>query len=101
MSSKIVRYSLDELIAMQRAGNTETDWQRVKNMTDEEIDAAIASDPDAEEITDEEWENAVFTVPLVLDADIMQWLHSQGEDYQTHINHLLRREMQQHPTPSD
>jgi len=31
-----------------------TDWERVRNMTDEEIEAAALSDPDAQPMTDEE-----------------------------------------------
>ena len=31
-----------------------TDWERVRNMTDEEVEAAALADPDAQPLTDEE-----------------------------------------------
>jgi putative transcriptional regulator len=33
---------------------SQTDWERLKNMTDEEVEAAALSDPDAQPMTDEE-----------------------------------------------
>lgn len=94
MPENIVSYTSEELAAMEVRGESRTDWQRVKAMTDAEIDAAIASDPDAEEITDEDWERVTMTVPVQLDAEMMTWLKSQGEDYQAHIQRLVRQEMQ-------
>jgi uncharacterized protein (DUF4415 family) len=58
----------------------------------------MAGDPDEEEITDEDWQHVMLTVPVQLDAEMMAWLKSQGEDYQAHIQRLVREEMQQkHP----
>jgi hypothetical protein len=48
MPDKIVSYTSEELAAMEARGESRTDWQRVKAMTDAEIEAAIAADPDAE-----------------------------------------------------
>ena len=59
MPENIVSYTSEELAAMEARGESRTDWQRVKTMTDTEIDAAIASDPDAEEIMDEDWQHVV------------------------------------------
>lgn len=42
---------------------SETDWERVDALTDEEIEAAVASDPDAELITEEHWATAVLVIP--------------------------------------
>jgi hypothetical protein len=44
----------------RRKGNT--DWARVDAMTDEELEAAIANDPDAAPI-DIDWSNAVLVMP--------------------------------------
>ncbi|HUD91899.1 hypothetical protein [Sphingobium sp.] len=44
---EIVRYSREEI---ERIGPGQTDWERVRNMTDEEIEAAAASEPDAEPV---------------------------------------------------
>ncbi|WP_250126690.1 hypothetical protein [Chroococcidiopsis sp. CCMEE 29] len=82
MPENIVSYTSKELAAMEAQGESRTDWQRVKAMTDAEIEAAIAADPDAEEITDEEWQRVTLTIPVQLDAEMMAWLQAQGEDCQ-------------------
>ena len=56
---------------------------------------AIAADSDAEEITDEDWENGEFVVSLRLNRELMAWLQSQEESYQDHIQRLIREAMQQ------
>lgn len=43
MSEKITRVSLDEAIERDR-----TDWARLRALTDDEIEAAIAADPDSD-----------------------------------------------------
>lgn len=95
MPENIVSYTSEELATMRERGESRTDWQRIKTMTDADIDAAIAADPDAEEITDEDWQQATLTIPVQLDAEMMAWLKSQGEDYQAHIQRLVREEMRQ------
>jgi putative transcriptional regulator len=47
-TSKVVRYSQDNLPP------DETDWERVRAMTDEEVMAAALSDPDAQPLTPEQ-----------------------------------------------
>jgi putative transcriptional regulator len=47
-TSKVVRHSRDNLPPDQ------TDWARVAAMTDEEVTAAAASDPDAQPLTPEQ-----------------------------------------------
>jgi putative transcriptional regulator len=42
-----------------------TDWERVRNMTDEEVEAAALSDPDALPLTDEELARAFRPGSLV------------------------------------
>jgi hypothetical protein len=37
-NSGIVRYTLEEIIAMNREGRTRTDWARIEAMTEEEIE---------------------------------------------------------------
>ena len=36
------------------------------------------------------------TVMINLDADVLSWFKARGEDYQIHINKLLRIHMQAH-----
>lgn len=77
----------------------ETDWERVDSMTDEEIEEAARSDPDALPLDDDFWEKLepVFPprIPKVhtgirLDADMLQWFKAQGKGWQTRMNAVLR-----------
>ena len=74
-----------------------TDWKRVNALTDEEIEAAVASDPDAAPIADEAWfakaRRAHLNkehISIKLDADILAFFRSGGVGYQTRINDVLR-----------
>jgi uncharacterized protein (DUF4415 family) len=66
-------------------------------MTDEEITAAAAADPDTF-IPDARWmKNAKVVVPqakeivtLRLDPDVLAWFRHAGPGYQTRINAVLR-----------
>ncbi len=95
MSENIVSYTSEELAEKRLRGESLTDWQRVTNATDRELEEAIAADPDAEEITDEDWENGEFVVSLRLNTELMAWLQSQEESYQDHIQRLIHEAMQQ------
>ena len=93
---RIVSYTLEELDALEG----KTDWERVHNMTDEEIDAAVASDPDAEPITDFsgfKWyphPPKAKTISIRLDADLYLFYRSWGRGYQTRIKEVLRDYME-------
>ena len=57
----------------------ETDWRRLRSMTDEEIHAAIIDDPDARPTDEAFWEDASVvapqrkeTVTMRLDADLLE-----------------------------
>lgn len=73
-------------------------------MTEEEIAAAIASDPDAApEWTDEDWANATVHLPppkkaisIRIDTEVLDWFKSLGPGYQTRINMILRGYMDRH-----
>jgi uncharacterized protein (DUF4415 family) len=87
----MIRRSLEEL----RVGST--DWERVDRLTDEEIEAAIADDPDAAPILDEAWfREAEWVAPtkmpmsIRVDRDVVDWFRSRGRGWQTRMNAVLR-----------
>jgi uncharacterized protein (DUF4415 family) len=88
----IVRYDPERLPEGQ------TDWKRVDQLTDAEIEAAIRDDPDAAPICDEQWfEQAQLVIPphlkylwVQIDEDLMAWFRQQGADWPARINTALR-----------
>lgn len=88
-------------IVVRKLGDTEgdrTDWKRVDALTDEEIEEAVAEDPDAK-LLDAEWfRTAELVVPstektrinIRLDKDIVDYFKRQGRGYQTRINDVLK-----------
>ncbi len=78
---------------------TGTDWDRLRAMTDEEIEAGAQSDPDALPTDDEFWKDAKIVLPrrkqvvtMRLDADLLEWLR-RDRGYQTRVNAILRSYM--------
>lgn len=90
-----MRYSPEEI---ERMGPGQTDWERVCNMTDEEIEAAVASDPDAVPVG-LDWSDAELVIPkkqpvsIRLDEDVLDFFKETGSRYQTRINEVLRTYM--------
>jgi len=75
-------------------------------MTDEEIEAAIASDPDWDEFRDVDWSKAVLVIPpkkkaisIRVDEDVLGFFKREGEGYQGRMNAVLRSYMQQKSKP--
>lgn len=69
----------------------------VPEMTDAEIDAAIASDPEWAELEPIDWTKAEVVVPpkkqaisIRLDQDLIEFFKKQGPGYQRRINAVLR-----------
>jgi uncharacterized protein (DUF4415 family) len=82
-----------------RAAASRTDWDRVRAMSDEEIEAAAAGDPDAPPLDEAFWQEArvVFPRPvrkkhtgLRIDQDVLAWFRAHGPGYQTRMNAVLR-----------
>ncbi|GIK81369.1 MAG: BrnA antitoxin family protein [Pseudorhodoplanes sp.] len=74
-----------------------TDWARVDALTDEEIEAAMADDPDWADLIDIDWSKAVLVVPpkkkaisIRVDEDVLDYFKQQGAGYQRRINAVLR-----------
>ncbi len=84
------------------SSKSETDWERLDKMTDEDINFS-----DCPEIKPEQFAKAVIRqglpvdknkvqVTLRIDSDVLEWFKSQGKGYQTKINSLLRAYMEAH-----
>jgi uncharacterized protein (DUF4415 family) len=82
------------------SNKSQTDWERLDSMTDEDIDLS-----DCPEITPELFAKAVVRrglpsaknkaqVTLRIDNDVLEWFKAQGRGYQTQINTLLRAYME-------
>jgi uncharacterized protein (DUF4415 family) len=88
----IVSISEDDL----RPGRT--DWAALDALTDEEIEKAIADDPDAAPSLDADWfRKAELVIPATkvatsirVDGDVMDWFKTQGRGWQTRMNAVLR-----------
>ena len=86
--------------APRRKGRT--NWERLRNMTDEEIEASIANDADWEEFRDVDWSKAVLVIPpkkraisIRIDDDVLDYFKKEGAGYQRRMNAVLRSYMEQ------
>jgi uncharacterized protein (DUF4415 family) len=78
-----------------------TDMARLRQMTEAELEASIASDADWKDVP-KDWHlkaQAAMPVPkrllsLRLDADVIEWFRQQGTGYQTRMNAVLRSFME-------
>ena len=83
----IVSYTDKELASMQRRGESLTDWKKVDAMTEAELEASIAADPD--DIHEElDWTKAFIGLPprkkdihIRIDSDVLAWFKKSGRGY--------------------
>ena len=75
-----------------------TDWNRLKNLKDTDIDLSDSPRLDASF-----FKRATLRMPrpkkavsLRLDPDVLDWFKEQGEGYQTRINAVLRMYKEAH-----
>jgi len=80
----------------------ETDWARLRAMTDPEIEAAMAKDPEWAGFKDIDWSEAVLVIPpgktaisIRVDKDVLDYFKKEGAGYQRRMNAVLRSYMQQ------
>ncbi len=71
---------------------SETDWTRIDEMKDDEIDTS-----DIPPLDETFFANAKLRVPgnkismtVSVDADVLEWFKAQGEEFQNRINAALR-----------
>lgn len=95
MSEKITRKALGD------SAGSKSDWAGVDAMTEDELAAAIAADPDAD--TEPDWTTAQLIIPqpkhsvhLRIDPEVLRWFRDQGKGYQTRMNAVLRRYYEAH-----
>jgi uncharacterized protein (DUF4415 family) len=85
-------------LAEIRQMESRTDWERLRQMTDDEIEAAAREDPDSP-LLDDEWLRAARLVApsgakeqisIRLNEEVVAFFRSQGRGYQTRINDVLK-----------
>ena len=98
--SNIKRYSVDELRAMRARGESLSNSARVDALTEAELQAATAADPDWKDVPPDWYKDSIAVTPgpkklvsLRLDPDLVEWFRSQGAGYQTRMNAVLRAYM--------
>ena len=98
---RIARFTDDELRAKQARGEDKSDWKRAAAMTEAEIEAAIADDPDEAGMTID-WSQASVELPqpkatlnMRIDRDVLEFFRRQGKGYQTKISAVLRSYVEQ------
>lgn len=80
-----------------KRGASESDLARVDAMSEQELERAIAGDPDWANVPADWYKGAELVMPrrkklitLRLDPDVVEWFRRQGAGYQTKINAVLR-----------
>jgi uncharacterized protein (DUF4415 family) len=96
MSEKFITKTWDDIKPL-----TQDRLDALDAITDEDIERAVAEDPDAPPLMPAEWWAEAELVPprkmpvsLRLDPDILEFFKSQGPGYQTRINAVLRKYME-------
>ena len=97
----IKRYSADELRAKHARGESRSDWERLRNLSEAELEQAIAEDPDSDPPLLEPpqgWPALVQIVSpktpkklmsLRLDQEVVDFFKARGRGYQTAMNGVL------------
>ena len=100
--NNITRVSLKDLHKLKSL----TDWDALRAMTEEDIERAAASDPDAPMTKEADWANARMVWPagkepisIRVDRDVVQWFGNRGLDYAAMINTVLREYIEANERP--
>lgn len=79
------------------ARHSETDWARVSALTDDDIKAAMADDPDWAGFEEIDWDKIEIkpfrpkqAISIRLDPDVLAYFKEEGPGYQGRINTVLR-----------
>jgi uncharacterized protein (DUF4415 family) len=89
-------YTADELRQMVARGEDQTDFAALDAMSEEQLERAIASDPDWKDVP-RDWYKGAEAVParkqmiaIRLDPDVLAFFRGQGRGWQTRVNAVLR-----------
>jgi uncharacterized protein (DUF4415 family) len=97
MTKKIVKYQIDPAKLPPLTRQQKAELAALAAMPDKQIDTS-----DIAPLTEQFWKTAIrnpFYRPVKqattvrIDADVLQWLKSNGKGYQTRINSILRDAM--------
>jgi len=90
------------IVSREAPRKIRSDLDRLRKLTDAEIDASIANDPDWQEFKDIDWSKAVLVIPpkkkaisIRVDEDVLDYFKKEGAGYQRRMNAVLRSYMQQ------
>ncbi len=77
---------------------SETDWARIDQMTDEEIDTSDSPPLDDDFFARAEWRmpEKKTAVTLSVDSEVLKWFEAQGADFQQRVNAALKIYAQAH-----
>ena len=91
-----------------QATASQTDWQRLNDMPDEDITRAAEADTDNLPLDDPFFETARRLPPsallkeakqqitLRIDAEVLEWFRASGSGYQSRMNAVLKAYVQTH-----
>jgi uncharacterized protein (DUF4415 family) len=104
MSEKnIEAYTSEELDAMRERGEGKTDWKRVAEMKEEDIDLS-----DIPELDHDSWDNAELVMPeakvsisIRVDREVVDYFREGGPGYQTRMNAVLKSFVEAHKKKRD
>jgi len=91
----IERYTAAELDDLLRRGGDESDWERVRAMTDEEVEASI--DYEEEGVPDATPSRIWVGIPpegerhaVWVDVAVIAWFEATGDGWMSRMNDVLR-----------
>jgi len=109
---KIVRMTSEELKKQLAEDGDMTDWDRVRNLTEEDVERMAMEDPDNFLKTDKDWERAIVQrrgirgpqkaptkkpLAIRLSPDVVESFKSTGKGWQSRIDDALRTYLKEHP----
>src|SRR5271163_4855409 len=93
---RIVRHTAEELAGMTKRGETRSNWKKAAAMSDEQLEASIAANPDEAGMV-MDWDSVTVELPkskadlhMRVDRDVLDFFRKTGKGYQTRINAVLR-----------